>query len=910
MWSTHPANAEREENAKRTYIGATIDTRTAWELFDRAQDVKEQMSAHIVREVTKSKTVAAAPLSESLAKLSEQYNRAYLQPAYRGAYLGRSLTRHVKEPAALYDNPPARDHIAAELAQMYPESLTADLDRLRQQESEKAALQALYEGFLTAPGGIIRHGGKELRRRDLPQVIEQLTRELDATQAIVQVHDRRCRAAHLAAAATLNGGWDSYLQGLASLLHYADHTEANLCDAQGAMHNVYAVVTADGRVSSSELTRLLAACTELHKALRSVYEDSNAVVLDRTVARRLSVENWQASLEKMELPAPTKDNISQWLNVIDGWTNAAAGALAALRLAALEQLLLSEAQVAKFVRESMTPNAAPDASKTPSKYPVLLRGSERARQKKLGIWDRFQTADGIMPTLARLAVAAAIIAAVVSIGGSVGSSSVIIYNGLARNVAVQIGPNKTTVGAFGKQTIQIDVADSYEITATADNKVIEKFSTGAERGFTHYIYNIASASPLVEWTVVYGNAQQRPDRNLGAPHWTTTSAEFVFEEAPKQISTKGGGGTRTVLSAFGDRSPANVLPLLTAESDRKAVITAHARWDATDSKYAIQWLTIGARTDAALLAERLQQQPLDALLLRIEQDTATDRATVCAKHRALAAAHIDSADLRYLAARCIQNDDEQAQAFLAGYRDAPQNGWLALAAGYTYASEAHWAEALSALEQSRKTVRATAEYVALDIARIRRVMETTPDLRNLYRDNDSLRFFESIATGRDMDLPESSAYNHLANGRLAQSIQAARNLPGTRERLFRLVGASDGASHEQIAAALTVPNDEGIDEASVWPAYALAIREKADTTALTAAIDKMGDPDSNAVLQFITAVRQGATDTATKHLAGTTPRMRGQAYGAAAVLLGQRCPAVWRQSAKRLLFTPERPYLL
>jgi hypothetical protein len=235
---------------------------------------------------------------------------------------------------------------------------------------------------------------------------------------------------------------------------------------------------------------------------------------------------------------------------------------------------------------------------------------------------------------------------------------------------------------------------------------------------------------------------------------------------------------------------------------------------------------------------------------------------------------------------------------------------LALAAGYTYASEAHWAEALSALEQSRKTVRATAEYVALDIARIRRVMETTPDLRNLYRDNDSLRFFESIATGRDMDLPESSAYNHLANGRLAQSIQAARNLPGTRERLFRLVGASDGASHDQIVAALTVPNDEGIDEASVWPAYALAVREKADTTALTAAIDKLDDPDSKAVLQFIAAVHQGATDTATKHLAGTTPRMRGQAYSAAAVLLGQRCPAAWRQSAKRLLFTPERPYLL
>ena len=73
----------------------------------------------------------------------------------------------------------------------------------------------------------------------------------------IEAHDKLCRSAHLAAAKTLEKGWPEYLRSLAAMLHYADHTEANLRDVQGYVANIYNVVTADGRVSSKELTRLL-----------------------------------------------------------------------------------------------------------------------------------------------------------------------------------------------------------------------------------------------------------------------------------------------------------------------------------------------------------------------------------------------------------------------------------------------------------------------------------------------------------------------------------------------------------------------------------------------------------------------------------------------------------------------------
>ncbi len=234
-------------------------------------------------------------------------------------------------------------------------------------------------------------------------------------------HDRRCRSAHLTAAAQLGAGWDAYLKGLLSILHYAEHSEANLRDAHGALSNIVSIVTADGRVSSRERKRLLDACAEMHNALRHIYEDEGKlIVLDRTLLRRLKVESWQEALGSFGLPLANEQNLGEWLNAIDGWVSSAGATLSALRQSSLEQLLLVEAQVARFVRESMTPGAAPEATKTPATYPLLVPGSERPRQRKFDLWDRFHVADGLIFTLARLTVACGIIAVVLNVGVTVG----------------------------------------------------------------------------------------------------------------------------------------------------------------------------------------------------------------------------------------------------------------------------------------------------------------------------------------------------------------------------------------------------------------------------------------------------------------------------------------------------------
>ncbi|HVY81182.1 MAG TPA: hypothetical protein VG994_09390, partial [Steroidobacteraceae bacterium] len=117
-------------------------------------------------------------------------------------------------------------------------------------------------------------------------------------------------------------------------------------------------------------------------------------------------------------PPPQQSNIGEWLNAVTSWIRSTSSSLGALRLAALEQLLAAETQIALLTRKGMKPAAAPPASVVPREYRLLTPGSERPREARLTVWDKFQLATGVLPTIARFAVAAAIIGAMVLVASS------------------------------------------------------------------------------------------------------------------------------------------------------------------------------------------------------------------------------------------------------------------------------------------------------------------------------------------------------------------------------------------------------------------------------------------------------------------------------------------------------------
>ncbi|SDW07782.1 Zn-dependent protease with chaperone function [Lysobacter enzymogenes] len=986
MWSTHPANSDRERNIKRSYIACEIDTRPALELLRDAQALKERISREMI---DSAEPLAPVPIADSLERVDRDFDDLALDRRFRGTYLGRSIVRDYERPDELYHSV-ADAALDAQLAGLYPAEHGDALERLRELEAERATLDALRAGHLRAPGGVVRWRGGEFPAKQLPKVLAELDAELAPLREQVRGHDRRCRSVHLAAARALGGPWEALLRGQLAVLHYADHSHADLQDANSLLVNTYEVVTADRRVSSDELNRLVASANQLHRTLDALYAHAAQVRMDSRIATRLGAADWAAALGEFRLPVADRDNIQQWLGAIDTWVRGTVGPLAALRDAALESLLATEDEVARALRggeredadgmvaiaeapavEVSTADAdapertgsaqasiaavARDASEqaafdqaiaervaadgndasdydadnarfarpsddapaaAPRDYTRLKPGNGRKHQTKLGWWDRFQTADGLLPSISRVAAAAGIVGAVLFVGASVGMAKLTVLNGLAQAMRVEVDGRGYDLPPLQNLTVELADGGRHHVVArTADGAVVEEFDSDGPTHASHYVYNIASAAPLVEWTAVYGPGGEVPENKLGAPRWIASSADHIFEEPPKQISTKGNGGSRRVLQGFAGLSPSDQLQLARDDADKHALIAAHVRWDAGDSRHIAEWLTLAARQPdaAALIGARLQRAPAEVIALRAEQDASEGkpaRAEVCARHNALSERAPQSPDLRYIALRCAPDNDERDRAFAAGHARWPEHGWFALAAGHAANERGQWDQALPLLRQAAKMPQAN-EWLATEVARTQRAIDG--DAARL--DASGSGQLQTLLAIEQGTVPRESphwAFVALKSGDLARALQAANGAGDTRAYLQRLIAASEGAPADAVAQALAQSDQPEEDPASAWALAALAERERDAGAAHRRENAMRADPEDAArIAAFFDAVRRGGSasaEQAERALGKINPRSRGIAYATAVVMLGRDCPQAWRDGAKRLLFAAERPY--
>lgn len=407
MWATHPENNEREENAKRVYISAPIDDKSAWELFIDPQKMRVDISADMLKEIE----CKQSHMEDTFKNLDSYYNFRFLNPGYKGSYLGRDLTRHTANADELFD---LSEESSAQdlLTKIYPKELKADLKKLRDLQEEYHTLCALRDGFLKAEGGVIKHNGKEYKRKQLKSLIAVSKGKLDKVEKRILSHDKLCRTAHLKAAKKLGKEWASYLQGLIHVLHYAEHTLAEVNDMRGLLNNVVNVALADGKVSSRELKKVIHTGIDVCEVLGEAYASAKDVQLDASLLKRLNIQSWQESLGDFGLPHPDGENINQWMEAVDSWFDALSQALSTLRTETLEQLLLTESYVGHKYQQASDVDMPHGVSQVPQGYVVLLPGEERKLQTKLGLWDRFQTADGILGALSRFVVAGGIIGTV------------------------------------------------------------------------------------------------------------------------------------------------------------------------------------------------------------------------------------------------------------------------------------------------------------------------------------------------------------------------------------------------------------------------------------------------------------------------------------------------------------------
>lgn len=917
MWSTHPANADRENNLKRRYVEAAIDERPAILLFRDADALKHQLSRSMLRETPE----AFADGEESLRRLDAEFDIRSMQQRYQGTYLRRSFVRSVATPAELFlpaltslDDEQLRERIAA----LYAPAHGTALQQLRALEEERATLDAARAGHLRASGKCVHWRDQVLDVKRLGPAIATLDAEIAPLRQAVFQHDQECRSLHRLAARRDGDGWEALLEAQVAVLHFCEHTEADLRDTYAVFVNVLHVVTADKRVSESELRRLISAAGRVQQALVFIYDSARNCVVDETVIEHRGTPLAQA-LGDLRLTAPAQANIDSWIQHSGGWVNLTCGALSQLRAATLEALLANEDAVAARLGSGEVAPAAPTPSQVPRGYPMLLPGQERKLQTQLGWWDRFQTADGWVASTMRATAAAAIVVGVLLFGMHTGAATVSMYNGLAIPVRVTIDGNTVALEPLQSGSIDVEPGSAHRVAAhTADGELIESFDTERMTGRSHFTYNVAGAAPLVQWTAEYGGAKGDPERMLGTQRWSATDADFVLEEPPSTIQTQSyeNGSTRSVVSAMGDRAPRRQIEMVGDDEQMKAMILAHARWDAPNTRNLTTWLGMAAHGPDSLpglIEERLKRYPEDVAALRLEQDLhiGQDLGAACERQKQMAASKPESSSLAYLVVRCMADGPEQDEAFLAGQRRWPQEPWFAHAAGYVLAGRSDWAGASEAWSRAA-TAPATSEYAALELARVKRMLgASNAEIRALAGQSSLLTNMLAIDSEEAVSSPYA-AYLMLGEAQYEVALKLAQPYADMLPRMIRMVAASDGASSEYADQALAMTADQGIDPDSVWATWALALRHGRDEATWRKAVLLSTDPEEAArMVAFVDAVRANASVQQAEEVLGrVSPINRGYAYTVAAVVRGKSCPAVWREGAKRLLFGSERPHLI
>lgn len=915
MWLSHPLNHEREENAKRNYVAAEIDSKSAWCLFEQEQSLRTELSKLVLQ----LDATATTSISDSLQELSQQYNREYLQTRYRGNFLGRSITQHAKHSAELFDK--ASPASLTDWQALYPASLNSQLEKFRQLETEINQLEALKAGYWQTQDGRLQYRGVSYSRAEADNLLRQIKAEFQQIQHELEAHDKQCRSLHYALACQYRQGWPDYLAGLLSILHFAEHSLANLLDLRGVLGHTVRVVSA-ARVTDDGRLDVISKANYLHEATLELFKLAKEIVLPADLLENLAATDLVSYLGEYKLPYASQENIGDWLNAVDSWQAAICENLRNLQMQTLDLLLKSENGLAAAVFEQAELGSAPELKPLQVDYPRLVPGQERARDARLSWWQKFQVADGKLAGSARFAVAATIIAVVLGMGGHIGQASLYIYNGLATSVQVKIDQTSFTLQAGQYQTIDLNTQSHHQIsTSLPDQRLIEQFTAASDQHGVTYIYNIAAAIPMIEWSQVYGRANPEPNRHFSDERWFASHAEVFFSEPPASMRSKKGGETVRVLSAGADISVPQQLDFYKDKTIRQQVIDLHARHDALDSANIMYWLYLAADSSkdyAAILTERLQREPNQVLLLRAGQDyfAAHDKAAkeqLCQRINELSQQSATNGAYQYLAVRCLADQKAQNQAWKQLRQKYPEEPWLNYVTGMDYAEQAQWQAAFNEFWQVYHRSIPMRVMIRHDIFRLARLQQATNPQRyqDLLKDSHELQQLASFEQNYDK-LPQPDPYTLLAHGKIEAALAEYKRDSKRYSRVIRLIAASDGANREVYDLFQQIAKDEGLDEVTVWSSLALAMRDKASTQNYLDFLNSKSELKvaTEKILAFLTSIKNPKNyPNAERLLDGVNPALRAQAYVMASIIQGEKLPVSWRQQAKALLFANERPYL-
>lgn len=661
MWSTHPANHDREAVIKAQYVPSRFDDRSAWCLFRDPTARRLELTRHALPGV--SNNLDSEPLEASLATLDAIRKRPRFHRRYRGLYLKRGLTRMRREPGDLIGTIGAgeRDAVLARVEALYPAAVEERLERFEVLSQERGQLQSVHEGWARPPGGVVVFRGEHLKNKEIGPRLEALDQEWRGSLEAIFADFREARAAHLAAARLVGRGWRDHLEGLLAVLHHCEHTRARLEEAVEVFEHELRIALADGKVTAAELRRLSSVGGDLQREVHTVWEHRHALSPGSGVLARFGQPSWVGIFgdEPPLLPPSEADFAHGWHQSALGSAGAIMSALHDLASATIDELLSAEEQVAEALRTEATIDRAPAPPSTPRDAPRKSFDDDALHLRKMPLWERFINADGPLPATARFAAAAAVLAPALFLTGTVGTSELVVFNGFSDTLIVQIDDLEAVVEGGGTVRTTLEAGPHHLLAVTRDDRVVEELDVELVHRGAQALWNVGGVGMMVDWAAAYGASQPRPDRLVVPPSWSVPEVDHLFEPPPETLRTGSTSGSqRTVLDAAPIVPFVVDSPLMPAAA-RDTVVEAHVRFERLDAMWTGAWFeALPVDRFEALVEER---GGLDVSRLVRLTWPASGPHTACADLD-IAAALAASPGRAYLAARCVDTAEVARQA--------------------------------------------------------------------------------------------------------------------------------------------------------------------------------------------------------------------------------------------------------
>ncbi|MES2591003.1 MAG: M48 family metallopeptidase [Bacteroidota bacterium] len=917
MWSTHPSNIDRERNAKKNYIKSEVDERSSWLLFKDADKTKNKITLSLYKNLK----IETTPLAnqDSIELHDKEFQRSFLLPKYKGAYLNRSVLISFKSVNDIYNTNIESTDLTSQFSLLYPETLQKELEHLKNLDEEIEMLEGLNNKVLDANEGRINYRDREISRKDLPSVIDKAQKEAKLARNKINEHDKLCRNVHYAAAKKIGKGWGEYLFSITNLIHYCEHTQRNIEALSRFYYQTLAETTKIRNIGYSEMVPLLNAANDLHFAIEGVFTYGRSIKLSSQIIDKLDGKQFDEFLQPFELGKATQPNINSWIGVVDSWTNLALSALNTLREAALDELLLMEEYIQKTTLTSaIAVEQAPEPIGISDLYSKFDPNTKREVIVKADILSRFYSADGILPTIGRLAVAASIIIFAVFFSSTIGNSSLVVFNGLPIDLIVRVDGKSINVRHNESSEIEVDNSKKLNIeTTTIAGEPIESFTPQLSDYSKTYVYNIAGGAMIYEWFAIYGGYGMPANNSilLGAQRWIEVTADYYFEEPPESISLKAGQSASKGIVSFYNAHPAEIANVISSEEDRNNFITIHALWEKSTSPHINTWLALACnlKTFSQILNKRLTADPFEVASLRMQQEfyKGDEKLKICEQQRQMYLKNQDNPNLYYIKTRCIENEIEKNTAFIEGHNKWPENPWLAYASGHTYIQREDWRNALSCFKTVHEKAPDLREVVLEEMKRIYHLMNEDSLMVQL---NDVqlpyLRYVQAVENSFEHNSEDRFyAYKLLEQGKIQEAIKYSISDNSVHSTILRLAAVSDGANEEVIAKALTLPATQETSYAELMPALALSAKRNVSLEIYRDLLKNIAGEHVDTLFKFIDHVKSNKIVEADKLLASMTAEMKGKTSLIGVILLGNKAPLKWSLFVSGLLFINEKPYL-